>query len=360
MPDTPTLWDVGQSSLNAVSVAPISATPAALFPEARVTKPRYLVGEVPFVAEYPKATHLPEKYRREQALLSQAGDIISEAIDQAYEPAYVFILFSGGYDSLATTYFSTHYVRSMHPGTPYKVVHINTGIGIPETRRFVRMTRDRYDWPYAEYTTTHSYEDIITTYGFPGPPAHRFMYTRLKERPLRALIRDHTPEGDTSKMLFITGVRREESQRRMGHVEPVKIEGRSVWVAPFTEWTKHDVLDFLQVRLTQRNQVVDTTHKSGECLCGAFAHRGELAEIELFYPETGAYLRSLEERVKSAGFPWGWEEEPPAWFLQTKQGQQMLEGFEPDQPAYLCSSCEGLQAIHQAQEQAQPSRSRPT
>ena len=54
-----------------------------------------------------------------------------------------------------------------------------------------------------------------------------------------------------------------------------------------------------------RNPVVDLIHKSGECLCGAFAKPNELREIEYWYPEVGKRIRDLEAKVRAAGFPWG-------------------------------------------------------
>jgi hypothetical protein len=50
---------------------------------------------------------------------------------------------------------------------------------------------------------------------------------------------------------------------------------------------------------------------SGECLCGAFAHKDELAEVEMFFPDVAAQIRELEVEVAAAGHPakickWGW------------------------------------------------------
>jgi len=79
---------------------------------------------------------------------------------------------------------------------------------------------------------------------------------------------------------------------------------------------------------------------SGECLCGAFAKAGELAEIRLVAPEVADYLEDLQSRVKANGFPWGWEESPPKWWSEYKNGQGFLPGAKPDgvdQP--LCTDC---------------------
>ncbi len=165
---------------------------------------------------------------------------------------------------------------------PFFVVHVNTGIGVERTRRFVREMARYYDLPFLEYKTPEDYDKIVSEHGFPGAAAHRFTYTLLKERPLRQVMRDHTPDkrpdeyrwrrkdrdGKRAKwpprMLFITGARRQESRRRMGYVEPIQKEDRRIWVAPLTEWTKEDVLHYLSVRHMPKNPVPPILHYNEE------------------------------------------------------------------------------------------------
>lgn len=65
------------------------------------------------------------------------------------------------------------------------------------------------------------------------------------------------------------------------------------------------------------NDVSANIHMSGECLCGAYAHSGELEEIEEWYPAFVAYIRDLEHRVQEAGVgdeahrTWGWDKNKP-------------------------------------------------
>ena len=233
-------------------------------------------------------------------------------------------------------------------------------------------------WPLAEYTTPIKYEDIVTRHGFPGPDAHRYLYIQLKERAIDALVRDHTVRRSSwremvvavlrqsyamplqyqqclyaalleayplfmqesrRKALLVTGVRRQESARRMGHVQAEKVEGRRVWLAPLLNWTKEDVLNHLDFADLPRNPVVETLHLSGECLCGCYAHRGELDEICFWYPATGKRIKDLETIVRNEGFPWRWEDAPPQWWKQIRRGRDALPGFSP-----LCSSCEARHA----------------
>ena len=87
-----------------------------------------------------------------------------------------------------------------------------------------------------------------------------------------------------------------------------------------------------------RNEVADTLHRSKDCLCGAFAAKGELEEICFWYPQEGAYLIDLQRRVMAAGFPWRWEEGPPKWWNEKKKGQLLLPWPEEEEQELRCQS----------------------
>lgn len=262
-----------------------------------------------------------------QERVREAKAILDGAIRE-HQPAYVFALLSGGYDSLATTW-----VASQHPQFS-GVVHINTGTGVPETRKFVRQVCRHYDWPLFVIRTPVDYEMLVLEHGFPGPPLHAKMYSRLKDRAINWVQREFTrPRG--VPIMYVSGIRQQESQRRMGYATPVTVYRAQRWVNPLFHWSSYDVRAYCAQQNLPRNPVKDHLEMSGECLCGAYAKRGELALIEAFYPWTGKRLRRLEARVREAGFPWGWDEKPPAWFTKVRRGQRMHEAFMP-----LCSSCD--------------------
>jgi 3'-phosphoadenosine 5'-phosphosulfate sulfotransferase (PAPS reductase)/FAD synthetase len=231
---------------------------------------------------------------------------ISEAV-AANDPSHVFALFSGGHDSLAATA-----VTAKHPRFT-AAVHINTGIGIEETRTFVRDTCAERGWPLLEYGPPEhisgyvmgpefTYEQIVMRWGFPGPPQHKIMYTRLKERALRALVRDHNINGH--RVLLSTGIRWQESTRRMRNYAKTgkwHTHGRMLWVNPIADWSKSDCSALIEAEGLRRNRVVDLLHKSGECLCGAFSGADEMTELEVWFPEVAAYLHDLERRVEAEG-----------------------------------------------------------
>lgn len=290
------------------------------------------------------------------------SDYVQKAIDE-YDPRAVFAMYSGGHDSLVMT----HHVMQQHAEDVDAVAHINTGIGIPKTREFVRETVDEFGWPFEEYHAhdytrkdgtpdPQVYERMVMRFGFPGATewGHRKYKDRLKGRPMRQLCRDYREErGD--KFLLLTGVYRDESDRRFQLENPIDEFGSyMVFVNPIFDWSEERVAEYMDEHDLPSNPVKEAIHMSGECLCGAFAHEGELAEIRARYPEVADRIEHIEEKVMNeGGWPWGWEDDIPEWWKRVRNGETYLtpemapdeyqEFFEPapeDSPAkMLCVGC---------------------
>lgn len=255
-----------------------------------------------------------------------------EIIDRAiadHKPVAIRAGFSGGRDSLATC----HWMMENVPGC--ELFHCNTGIGIERTREFVRDTcRDR-GWPLHEIRAKEDcgqdYDALVTKLGFPGPDGHQMMYARLKERPIRELVRRaQTKRGD--KVLLATGIRHEESTRRMRYVgREINHVGSQLWVNPIYWWSGTQRDAYIKAHGLPINPISAMLGMSGECLCGAFAHKGEKALVKLVCPGTHARIEALEQRVSEAGFNWGWEGKPPKGGHNPAQ----TDAFRP-----LCVGCE--------------------
>ena len=222
-------------------------------------------------------------------------EIIDAAVRE-YRPSHVFGLFSGGYDSLCACH-----LLSKHPAFS-GVIHINTGIGIEETRRYVRNTCAVLGWSLKEYHTPESYEELVVEYGFPGPGMHWKMYQRLKERCLWQILRDHGARN--RKIALVSGRRKKESLRRMANINaPYELgptpSKRVLWINPILEWSAQDKHQYMQDNDLPKNRVVEILCMSGECLCGAFAKPGELKFIRQFFPEDAAKIDAIVEKVRA-------------------------------------------------------------
>lgn len=254
------------------------------------------------------------------AKIAQSMEILDAAIRE-HSPSHVFGMLSGGHDSLCATD-----IASQHPAFA-RAVHINTTIGIEETRQFARNVSAARGWDMAEYHPPVSYRDIVLKHGFPGPGGHAITYARLKERCVRQLVREHKARWK-DRIGLVTGVRLSESVRRMGHVQPVQRDGAQLWIAPILHWDDDDKLEYMARRSLPRNRVVDTICMSGECLCGAFAKKEELVELEISFPDVAAMIHELQREAEALGVHAKWGTRPPGSRKKATRGGMM------------CASCD--------------------
>lgn len=271
-----------------------------------------------------------------------------EVITNAPDTDEAYALVSGGHDSLT----AMHIVHQSTVIDLDGVIHVNTGIGVPETREFVEERAADLGLTFHEVAAeadeagaaheyrraNEEYTHLIREYGFPGPPIHKYMYANLKEKPLERYLRDEL--GDD--LLLVSGVSRHESENRM---ENVAADGQQEFlgyptISPLVDATSMDVRRYRSGLDLPMNPVVEKLEMSGECLCGAFSDRGELRMIRLFYPDVARYILGLEAKVAAAA---SLDDGPPEKF--TRWGHNRLddherEALDDDEQMLLCQSCE--------------------
>jgi 3'-phosphoadenosine 5'-phosphosulfate sulfotransferase (PAPS reductase)/FAD synthetase len=266
-----------------------------------------------------------------RTLIEESFAVLDEA-EAEHAPVARYALFSGGHDSL--TACSVAFEWAAARGLPMRAAHIDTTIGIEQTRTFVKVTCAEQGWPLDVFRPPVPYSQIVIENGFPGPAGHVHMYRRLKERALRQLVREAKSE-QKDRVMLVSGVRQEESVRRMAHVEKIQREGAQVWTAAIWNWSKRDCNREIQQRDLRRNEVVDLLHMSGECLCGAFAKPGEIKDLELWFPEVAEEIHALEAKVRAAGHHGCvWGHRPP----RVHRDQMSF-----DAPGPMCVGCGGEQ-----------------
>jgi 3'-phosphoadenosine 5'-phosphosulfate sulfotransferase (PAPS reductase)/FAD synthetase len=239
-----------------------------------------------------------------------------------------FALFSGGNDSLV----STHYC--MENDLADCVLHLDTNTGIPENKKFVRDVCDQYDWPLEIYTARMTLEEFAKEWGFPKAASHSWAYQYFKERPLSRAARD----SEASHQEMYTGVRRAESDRRMTTIEDEKEQHTWTWYAPIADWSDQDCLDYIEEHDLPESEVVKNVHRSGECYCGAFAHRDmELVDLGAKYPEHAEWLLNTEKEVqREIG-----EEEDYCWWGSEGVSSDRLQELQEDSDSVpmMCKKC---------------------
>lgn len=239
----------------------------------------------------------PQREERLDNLMKQAHDIYQLGLDELGGREHVgsLISWSGGNDSNVLAHL-------MRPVASHAYM-ANTGIGIEETRQFVRDTAEAWGLPLIEKTASKkdSYELFVTTHGFPGPAQHNRMYQRLKQRQQRKARAELVLDGNKQRVIFIGGRRRQESRKRrsLGFLDR---DGSIINVSPIINWTH---LDMTTYRLVHENVPINGMSvklgMSGECLCGANAKPGELERVREHAPEVAAHIENIAARARKNG-----------------------------------------------------------
>lgn len=256
-----------------------------------------------------------QRHHRVSRLKEQSRAILRGALDEhldGRELVGTCVLWSGGRDSNTLAHLMRPYATH--------AVHCNTGVGIEATRQHVRDTCAAWDLPLIEEHPPPgcTYREIVLRWGFPGKGNHDKTYQRLKQRALRAARRRLVTDGRRQRVVFLSGRRREESDRRSGKnmFAPIPLHDREysvIYVAPLANWT---ALDLNTYAVTESdvpvNHVTNLIHMSGECLCGSYAAEGEREELRAWFPDVIDWLEALEaEIVDLPHIPdhrkrWGW------------------------------------------------------
>lgn len=250
-------------------------------------------------------------------------------------------MFSGGYDSLV----ATHYTMTKCDGDV--VLHIDTGTGIDKNRNFVEDVCEWFDWDLEVISPTKTLTEFAKEFGFPKSQAHSWIYRYLKEHPLSSFVSNI----ETDMPEFYTGVRKDESQRRMENVsaEQQSFGGRWIWKAPIAEFSEDDITSYMIEHGLPRNDVVETIGRSGECFCGAFSDRfSELTLLENNYPEHHEWIMDVEDQVQSEI---GTDDDYCFWGsagLADSEVQSLINDdqlhfdFDSESDMTLCADCEGV------------------
>jgi 3'-phosphoadenosine 5'-phosphosulfate sulfotransferase (PAPS reductase)/FAD synthetase len=277
----------------------------------------------------------------EQLIFDESIAVIDEAFGRGAE--VMAPLLSGGHDS-----FSAVYLASKHPKFDGNVFHIDTGIGSKITRAFVDDICFENRWNLIVSKSPSTFEMFVRERGFPGPGMHQWAYVRLKERCIRMIMKFY----GKANVALITGCRSQESSRRMGHVEPIKIgeiakkktinalggveielkvvNKRRYWIAPCHGWSTLQQHNFMNAEDLPRNPIKQTPlGMSGECFCGSFARPNEIQMVRQFVPDVAQEIDRLAIIAKDCGKHCTWGTRP-----------DKRKGIVAAPTGPLCNSCD--------------------
>ena len=223
-------------------------------------------------------------------------------------------LISGGGDSTAAALWAEE-----DPGFA-GVVYIDTGTALPGVREHVERLAAIRGWPLVVLDSGDTIERMSAKFGLAGPGFHKLPYRLLKERRLADFYRDR------GRVRLITGIRRNESVRRMGTTANGRRK-RFLFEAPIIDYTPRDVDDALADAGLARSDISALVGRSGECQCGAFAQKHEREFLCDLFPPFGSMLRRWEKIALNNGRWCIWGKRPPP---KVPEDQTQL---------FLCAAC---------------------
>jgi len=239
-----------------------------------------------------------EKLR--ERLEGVSGDVLVYEALRFYRPKKIAIAFSGGMDSLAMTLLVLDTVEMLNWEGDVFIVFNNTTNEIPEslyyTRRMLRWFEDHFDVRSYEIMPKRHYAEFLLENfdksakmfleGKWCKNAFRCCYY-LKEKPSNDFYRKM---GITMKFTGIRGL--ESWQRYLFARETLGIfdKGKIVHVMPLWNWTKKDVIDFIENHPS--NPPINPIYEMGfsgtgcmMCPIKFFYERSSLKALKKYYPK---------------------------------------------------------------------------
>lgn len=235
--------------------------------------------------------------------LSAQMTLIDEALEM-HRGIAVFALFSGGHDSLVAAHIASYHPKFMG------VIHLITTTGLRENLQYVVDTCREQNWRLITRKPFLSFESYLVKFGFPGPPMHGFMYSRLKDRPLRVVLKEIRKDLRADKrerIVLVSGVRKQESDRRAEIQDRPHTEGTRIWTPVIADYSSSDCTYYIRENKLKRSPVKDKIHLSGECFCGSFSRPGEYQEIDFWFPYQAERIRRWQRLVQIARENQLWE-----------------------------------------------------
>jgi len=234
-------------------------------------------------------------------------------------------LCSGGRDSVVAAHVAVRW------GPADLLVYLDTGTGADENRAFIQDVADHLGVQLWTLRTHEQYDNAVREHGFPGASRHNIMYRKLKERQISKLA---TVAGD--ELHCWTGVRAQESERRMRTVEP---EGqpaneRWYWHAPLHDWSDAERDAYLRRFDLPESPLWDTLGRSADCWCGCFGSPEELIDAEAVgLDDVVDPLRNLETELDR-------DDERDRWaWSGMSDSEQRAARNDSDAQLSLCSAC---------------------
>ena len=269
--------------------------------------------------------------------------IMDRAIE-TYKPSTIVASYSGGYDSMVMSHIAIRWAQER--GYRNLVLcAVDTLISADGWRDFVLSSAQRIGSPKTEIWDNPDLDlwvNDVKTRGFVYRKAqHKFYFYYLKQRVFRK-IQAYYKKGIHDHVMFLNGIRRDESFERRNAPEVEKI-GSGIYVNPVLYWTGDNILDYRTKQELPINPFYDLIGNSGDCTCNWHNHI-KLGAIKKHATNAAKTILPLDQYNRDH-FGYGYDEDP-----KTKISDDQLRLFEWDTECTpnLCAGCSKPDASNDA------------
>lgn len=268
--------------------------------------------------------------------------IIENAIEE-WNPSQIICLYSGGNDSLVMT----HLVHTFDLPLPVYVYSIDTLLSADGWRDYVCSVADKFGWIHDIYTNKKGFEEFVEWVGNNGCPytevGHERVYNRLKDRVIFDILRDHKMHRPDKpkrwqhkkfdKLLFLSGIRKYESRKRMELENPIQRRGLSsaIFANPIFYWKDSDVIKYKVDYNLPQNPFYDTIGGSGDCQCN-WGNFIEVEDVKKHSPNLYKKIKYINE-LSLLRKGWGYDTRPD---VDGKIDEEEIKNLVSP---FLCQNC---------------------
>lgn len=199
----------------------------------------------------------------------------------------IFVLFSGGKDSLSTLLYINGLCDSIKK--PFQAVFIDTTVGFPEVTQYVKRICTDLNIPLKLVKPKTDYYTLAKEWGIPNFKS-RWCCRELKIKP----VNDYLANLKGDKVVF-DGIRAAESNDRAKYFPIWYHPGfDALSISPLFFWSNDDIDKYLNEHDPPRNPV-EHLGSSCECWCGAYKKRSDFEKLFYLHPDIYEKLIDVEE-----------------------------------------------------------------
>lgn len=202
----------------------------------------------------------------------------------------IFVLFSGGKDSLCLL----HYLDTLTKSIEKRVtaLHANTTAGFPEVEKYVQDVCHQLNIPLIIVFPHHDYFDLAKKWGIPGVKS-RWCCKTLKIAPISRYL----SQIEGKKVVF-DGIRAAESNVRATYL-PIWYHPsfKCLSISPLFYWSDAKIQKYIQSKALPISPVAEL-NTSAECWCGAYKSRKDFESLLSIHPEIFDKLIEVEAAQK--------------------------------------------------------------